>query len=152
MHRSDAIALLTCPGFFLLLILYALVRGLIEYALGWQLRRAERRRYSGCCANCGYDLRGSTDTCPECGVRFRSDPPAPERKRKRRRRTYSRKAPIKKVGGINLPPALEWPEPPIRIATGTGHCDGCGVELLYTYGHGWLCEKCRRKQIGSAHV
>lgn len=30
--------------------------------------REEYRRSRGLCVNCGYDLRGSTDLCPECGA------------------------------------------------------------------------------------
>ena len=40
--------------------------------------RAGRRKRSGLCANCGYDLRGSTDRCPECGTPIPAVPSAEE--------------------------------------------------------------------------
>jgi hypothetical protein len=32
-------------------------------------RRAALRRRQNLCVNCGYDLRGQVDRCPECGVK-----------------------------------------------------------------------------------
>ncbi len=47
------------------------------------LRRGEKRRRrwatAGLCENCGYDLRASSDVCPECGA------PLPEELLRRRR-------------------------------------------------------------------
>ncbi len=34
------------------------------------VRKPSRRRKLGLCVKCGYDLRGSTDKCPECGQEF----------------------------------------------------------------------------------
>ena len=49
----------------------ALAAGFLPAALARRLqghRRRRRRAKAGLCPRCGYDLRGSPDTCPECGT------------------------------------------------------------------------------------
>jgi len=48
------VLLFACPSFFLLRRAY----------------RRRKRRKLGLCADCGYDLRASSEQCPECGNEF----------------------------------------------------------------------------------
>jgi hypothetical protein len=57
-------------SYWLLMTLAAILPALRLVA--W--RRARRRRGSGCCAACGYDLRASKDRCPECGTMIQPAP------------------------------------------------------------------------------
>jgi hypothetical protein len=41
----------------------------------WRIRAQAKRRRSGYCTKCGYDLRASIQRCPECGQPFKDDAP-----------------------------------------------------------------------------
>lgn len=50
-----------------LFLLFATLPAL-HVTLFFHNRRRARRRQSGLCSHCGYDLRASKDRCPECGT------------------------------------------------------------------------------------
>jgi len=52
--------------YWLLLVVFGFAP--VRVGLIWIRRRRRRRR--GLCPNCAYDLRGSTERCPECGEPF----------------------------------------------------------------------------------
>lgn len=57
---------LTIPLWMFLLGL-GIVPALISWRVGCKALRTSRRR-SGLCIACGYDLQGTPDRCPECGL------------------------------------------------------------------------------------
>ena len=54
------------PWWYLALLACATPAQMLAKAL-WRQRRSERRRRSGRCLACGYDLRATPERCPECG-------------------------------------------------------------------------------------
>ena len=54
---------LLVPHWFLILL-----ASILPLRALWMMRRQLHRARRGLCAACGYDLRGSTDRCPECGL------------------------------------------------------------------------------------
>ena len=42
----------------------------LSYMLIVPVHRRRKRKKLGLCLECGYDLRGSKGTCPECGTEF----------------------------------------------------------------------------------
>ncbi len=44
--------------------------GVVLWIVKINERDPHRRRKLGLCLNCGYDLRGSKDRCPECNTAF----------------------------------------------------------------------------------
>ena len=60
MPPTPATTVVAAPHWFLCLL--AGMPGLV-----WLWRRGRRKRPSGYCPDCGYDLRATPERCPECG-------------------------------------------------------------------------------------
>lgn len=61
-----------------------LIAAILLLSWAWLRQHPRRRRHiaNGVCLRCGYDLRGSTTICPECGLEFNNSaliatPPPP---------------------------------------------------------------------------
>ncbi len=50
-----------------------ILSGLLFWSLLPALRRRKRKKL-GLCVKCGYDLRGSKERCPECGITIEKKP------------------------------------------------------------------------------
>lgn len=57
-------------GFVIPLCISTALFGSIFWLSRYPFRRTRKRKKLGLCLECGYDLRGSKDTCPECGTEF----------------------------------------------------------------------------------
>jgi hypothetical protein len=53
---------------FLPIWLYAMAFAALPLMTALRHLRIHRRRISGLCHTCGYDLRASAERCPECGT------------------------------------------------------------------------------------
>jgi hypothetical protein len=70
-RRFPCVAPLTVPYVRGLVIPFwsvALLSGVIAVYLTRRYNTWQVRRRAGLCENCGYDLRASSDRCPECGA------------------------------------------------------------------------------------
>jgi hypothetical protein len=46
----------------------AAITGVLPALCAWRHARRRHRESNGLCRSCGYDLRATPDTCPECGA------------------------------------------------------------------------------------
>jgi hypothetical protein len=57
------------------IVFLAMVMGSVVGWHEWRQHRREAWIQTGCCAQCGYDLRATPDRCPECGRDSHLDEP-----------------------------------------------------------------------------
>lgn len=67
MERAESDEEDTVWSFSLPIWLPLIVTTILPARVMFKWRRQSLRRRSGCCIRCGYDLRGISDRCPECG-------------------------------------------------------------------------------------
>jgi hypothetical protein len=89
----------------------AAVMGTLVAIRQWQTLRRENWIQTGCCAQCGYDLRATPRICPECGRDARLDEPTWRRVRRELEAKLLASAPVEHPAEIATPKPLTTSEP-----------------------------------------
>jgi hypothetical protein len=108
-----------------MVIIIALVMGGIVFQRTWKQHRRETWIQTGCCAQCGYDLRATPDRCPECGRDAILDEPIWRRMRR------ELEAKLLANAEQSPPPqaALREQKPTVRVVTKNPQVDDAPIPL-----------------------
>jgi Ca2+/Na+ antiporter len=93
-----------------LFLLLTAVLGVVVFAKERQKNRRQQWLDTGCCGNCGYDLRGTPDRCPECGRESILDEPT----WRKLRREWGNVKPVEPAKPEMAEPV---PEPVMKVPT-----------------------------------